>query len=72
MILFSSEIFVVLMLWLRHLLVTLLTAIVLKPGVFNQSPNVVCVKTRQKLVRQIKLRIQALINILIFTDRCSF
>ena len=34
MILFSSEIFVVLLLWLRHLLVTLLTAIVLKraPG----------------------------------------
>ena len=30
MILFSSEIFVVLLLWLRHLLVTLLTAIVLK------------------------------------------
>ena len=29
MILFSSEIFVVLLLWLRHLLVTLLTAIVL-------------------------------------------
>ena len=28
MILFSSEIFVVLLLWLRHLLVTLLTAIV--------------------------------------------
>ena len=25
-----------------------------------------------RLVRQIKLRIQALINILIFTDRCSF
>ena len=25
-----------------------------------------------QLVRQIKLRIQALINILIFTDRCSF
>ena len=32
MILFSSEIFVVLLLWLRHLLVTLLTAIVLKQG----------------------------------------
>ena len=30
MILFSSEIFVVLLLWLRHLLVTLLTAIVFK------------------------------------------
>ena len=28
MILFSSEIFVVLLLWLRHLLVSLLTAIV--------------------------------------------
>ena len=34
MILFSSEIFVVLLLWLRHLLVTLLTAIV-----FNWSSN---------------------------------
>ena len=33
MILFSSEIFVVLFLWLRHLLVTLLTAIV-----FNNTP----------------------------------
>ena len=32
MILFSSEIFVVLLLWLRHLLVTLLTAIVLNYG----------------------------------------
>ena len=32
MILFSSEIFVVLLLWLRHLLVTLLTAIVFKWG----------------------------------------
>ena len=31
MILFSSEIFVVLLLWLRHLLVTLLTAIVFNP-----------------------------------------
>ena len=31
MILFSSEIFMVLLLWLRHLLVTLLTAIVFKP-----------------------------------------
>ena len=30
MILFSSEIFVVLLLWLHHLLVTLLTAIVFK------------------------------------------
>ena len=37
MILFSSEIFVVLFLWLRHLLVTLLTAIVLK--VFWSSQN---------------------------------
>ena len=27
---------------------------------------------RVSLVRHIKLRIQALINILIFTDRCSF
>ena len=30
MLLFSSEIFVVLLLWSRHLLVTLLTAIVFK------------------------------------------
>ena len=30
MILFNSDIFVVLLLWLRHLLVTLLTAIVFK------------------------------------------
>ena len=30
------------------------------------------VELGNKLVRQIKLRIQALINILIFTDRCSF
>ena len=35
MILFSSEIFVVLLLWLRHLLVTLLTAIVFKE--FNET-----------------------------------
>ena len=34
MILFSSEIFVVLFLWLRHLLVTLLTAIVFKSKIF--------------------------------------
>ena len=36
MILFSSEIFVVLLLWLRHLLVTLLTAIVFK-GSFDHK-----------------------------------
>ena len=36
MILFSSEIFVVL-LWLRHLLVTLLTAIVFNNADFNST-----------------------------------
>ena len=39
MILFSSEIFVVLLLWLRHLLVTLLTAIVFKLSLLFEDGN---------------------------------
>ena len=42
MILFSSEIFVVLFLWLRHLLVTLLTAIVLKGVPALQTKISIC------------------------------
>ena len=38
MILFSSEIFVVLLLWLRHLLVTLLTTIVFKARTWARWP----------------------------------
>ena len=43
---------------------------------FAHSIDLFCLTNFEKntnlLVRQIKLRIQALINILIFTDRCSF
>ena len=39
MILFSAEIFVVLLLWLRHLLVILLTAIVFKDYRYHDFPN---------------------------------
>ena len=40
MILFSSEIFVVLLLWLRHLLVTLLTTIVFKSSSGMANTNI--------------------------------